>query len=66
MGEVQALARQWQALDLRANLPDVSAYPVPQVVSAGEIRDGLYNSQRDELELTAPVSGAVSLLSWTL
>ena len=50
-GYGQRVRALWQAIgqDLRANLPDVGAYPVPQPYEAEEIGEGLYNSRRDYL-----------------
>lgn len=42
----------WQAMrqELDQSIPDLSYYAVPEAVIAGEIGDGLYNSERDYLE----------------
>ncbi len=47
--QVQAL---WQAVsaDLRAAMPDLDDYPLPDARDADEIGDGLYNSERDYLD----------------
>jgi len=47
--QVQAL---WQAIsaDLRAAMPDLDDYPLPDARDADEIGDGLYNSERDYLD----------------
>lgn len=54
-GYQERLQQLWQALrhELRATMPALDAYPVPQAVFAEEIDDGLYNSRRDYLEQIA-------------
>ncbi len=45
----------WQAMrdHLRANMPNLQDYPVPEAEQAWEIGDGLFNSERDYLSQVA-------------
>lgn len=51
-GYGQRLQGVWQAIrdELRWQMPNLSAYPVPEAVEARELGDGLYNSLRDYLD----------------
>src|SRR5256714_4512701 len=49
------LSALWQAIrdHLRANMPHLEDYPVPEAEQAWEIGDGLFNSERDYLSQVA-------------
>ncbi len=49
------LSAVWQAMrdHLRANMPNLEDYPVPEAEQAWEIGDGLFNSERDYLSQVA-------------
>lgn len=51
-GYAQRVKNLWQAMrdDLRANVLDLEAYPVPFPIGTEEFGEGLYNSARDYLE----------------